>query len=61
MLTLLVSIISGGLAGGIVSAISNRIFHWRALRTQFYPERVAYYWITTTIEREWLAQIVAGT
>jgi hypothetical protein len=27
MLTLLVSIISGGLAGGIVSAISNRIFH----------------------------------
>src|ERR1700733_6329604 len=38
MLTLLVSIISGGLAGGIVSAISNRIFHWRALRTQFYPK-----------------------
>ncbi len=38
MLTLLVAIISGGLAGGIVSAISNRIFHWRALRTQFYPK-----------------------
>jgi hypothetical protein len=38
MLTLLVSIISGGLAGGIVSAISNRIFHWRALRTQCYPK-----------------------
>jgi hypothetical protein len=38
MLTLLVSIMSGGLAGGIVSAISNRIFHWRALRTQFYPK-----------------------
>ena len=37
-LTLLVSIISGGLAGGIVSAISNRIFHWRALRTAFYPK-----------------------
>jgi hypothetical protein len=38
MLTLLVSFISGGLAGGIVSAISNRIFHWRALRAQFYPK-----------------------
>ena len=38
MLTLLVYFISGGLAGGIVSAISNRIFHWRALRTQFYPK-----------------------
>jgi hypothetical protein len=38
MLTLLVSIVSGGLAGGIVSAISNRIFHWRVLRTKFYPE-----------------------
>lgn len=38
MLTLLVSFISGGLAGGIVSAISNRIFHWRAIRTKFYPK-----------------------
>jgi hypothetical protein len=38
MLTLLVAIVSGGLAGGIVSVISNRIFHWRALRTQFYPK-----------------------
>jgi hypothetical protein len=38
MFTLLVSIVSGGLAGGVVSAISNRIFHWRALRTQFYPK-----------------------
>jgi len=38
MLALLVSFIGGGLAGGIVSAISNRIFHWRALRTQFYPK-----------------------
>lgn len=37
-LTLLVSMVSGGLAGGVVSAISNRIFHWRALRTQFYPK-----------------------
>ena len=38
MLTLLVAIVSGGLAGGIVSAISNRIFHWRAKRTDFYPK-----------------------
>jgi len=38
MLTLLLPIISGGLAGGLVSAVSNRVFHWRALRTQFYPK-----------------------
>jgi len=38
MLTLLVAIVSGGLAGGIVSAISNRVFHWRAKRTEFYPK-----------------------
>jgi hypothetical protein len=37
VLTLLLPIISGGLAGGLVSVISNRIFHWRALRTKFYP------------------------
>lgn len=37
LLTLLLPIISGGLAGGLVSVISNRIFHWRAMRTKFYP------------------------
>jgi hypothetical protein len=35
---LVVSLVSGGLAGGGVSALSNRIFHWRALRTQFEPQ-----------------------
>ena len=35
---LLISFVSGGLAGGIVSVIFNRVFHWRALRTQFYPK-----------------------
>jgi hypothetical protein len=35
---LLLSLVSGGLAGGFVSAMFNRIFHWRALRTQFYPQ-----------------------
>lgn len=34
---LVVSLVSGGLAGGGVSALSNRIFHWRSLRTQFEP------------------------
>lgn len=33
-----VSVISGGVAGACVSAVSNRIFHWRALRTQFHPK-----------------------
>ncbi len=33
-----VSVVSGGLAGGCVSALSNRIFHWRTLRTQFHPK-----------------------
>ena len=35
---LVTSILSGGLAGGGVSTLANRIFHWRALRTQFYPK-----------------------
>jgi hypothetical protein len=35
---LIASILSGGLAGGSVSTFANRIFHWRALRTQFYPK-----------------------
>ena len=38
MLTLLVAIISGGLAGGVVTAIFNRISHWRALRTKLSQE-----------------------
>lgn len=31
------SLIGGGLAGASVSVIFNRIFHWRELRTKFYP------------------------
>jgi hypothetical protein len=38
MLTLLVAIVSGGLAGGVVSTIFNRVFHWRTKRTEFYPK-----------------------
>jgi hypothetical protein len=38
MLTLLVAIISGGIVGGVVTAIFNRVFHERALRTKFYPK-----------------------
>jgi hypothetical protein len=35
---LIASMLSGGLAGGCISAISNHVFHWRALRTQFHPK-----------------------
>ena len=35
---IVVSIVSGGLAGASVSAFTNRIFHWRALRTRFHPK-----------------------
>jgi hypothetical protein len=38
VIQVLVSLVSGGLAGGFVSAMFNRIFHRRALRTQFYPK-----------------------
>lgn len=34
----IISILSGGLAGAGVSALTNRIFHWRTLRTQFHPK-----------------------
>jgi hypothetical protein len=34
---IIASLIGGGLAGASVSVISNRIFHWRELRTKFYP------------------------
>ena len=37
VLGLLVSFLGGGLAGACVSTLSNRIFHWRELRTKFYP------------------------
>lgn len=37
-LQIVVSIVSGGLAGGCISQVSNRVFYWRALRTQFHPE-----------------------
>jgi hypothetical protein len=31
------STVSGGLAGAGVSVLFNRLFHWRQLRTKFYP------------------------
>lgn len=34
---IMASFLSGGLAGALVSVASNRISHWRALRTKFYP------------------------
>jgi hypothetical protein len=34
----MVSLLGGGLAGACVSVASNRIFHWRELRTKFYPD-----------------------
>jgi hypothetical protein len=33
----LVSFLSGGLAGGLVSTFMNRWFHWRDMRVKFYP------------------------
>ena len=36
--TFLASFLGGGLAGGLVNVIANRFFHWRTLRTQFYPK-----------------------
>jgi hypothetical protein len=35
---IITSLVSGGLAGGSVSTLLNRVFHRRALRTQFYPK-----------------------
>jgi hypothetical protein len=32
------SLLSGGLGGGCVSVFFNRRFHWRELRTKFYPK-----------------------
>lgn len=36
-LTITASVLSGGLAGACVSAAFNRLFHWRELRTKFFP------------------------
>ena len=33
-----VSMLGGGLAGGCVNTIFNRIFYWRSLRIRFYPQ-----------------------
>jgi hypothetical protein len=38
LVTAVVSIVSGGLSGGCVSVFFNRLFHWRELRTRFYPK-----------------------
>lgn len=38
LVPIITSLLSGGLAGGCVSTILNRIFHWRDLRTRFYPK-----------------------
>ena len=35
---IIVSIISGGLAGGSVSTFANRHYYLRSLRTRFYPK-----------------------
>ena len=35
---LAVSILGGGLAGGSVNVLFNRIFYWRSLRIKFYPQ-----------------------
>lgn len=34
---ILASILGGGLSGAFVSIAFNRVAHWRALRTKFYP------------------------
>lgn len=35
---IIASLLGGGLAGGCVSVFFNRLFHWRDLRTRFYPK-----------------------
>jgi len=37
-LGIIASVVSGGLAGACVSGLLNRLFHWRELRTNFYPK-----------------------
>jgi hypothetical protein len=36
-IAIMASVLSGGLAGACVSAVFNRLSHWRELRTKFYP------------------------
>jgi hypothetical protein len=36
-IAIMASVLSGGLAGAFVSVAFNRLFHWRELRTKFYP------------------------
>lgn len=36
-LAIMASFLGGGLAGACVSVFFNRLFHWRELRTKFYP------------------------
>ena len=36
-IAIMASFLGGGLAGACVSVFSNRVFHWRELRTKFYP------------------------
>jgi hypothetical protein len=37
VIVILVSLLSGGLAGACISVFFNRLFHRRELRTKFYP------------------------
>jgi|SRR6266704_1230238 len=36
-ITIIASVLGGGLAGACVSVAFNRVFHWRDLRTRFHP------------------------
>jgi len=36
-IAIVASVLGGGLAGACVSVAFNRLFHWRELRTKFYP------------------------
>jgi hypothetical protein len=36
-IVIMASVLGGGLAGACVSVAFNRLFHWRELRTKFYP------------------------
>jgi hypothetical protein len=37
VIAIIASVLGGGLAGACVSVAFNRLFHWRELRTKFYP------------------------
>lgn len=36
-ISIMASVLGGGLAGACVSVVFNRLSHWRELRTEFYP------------------------